>query len=262
MPDIITYVLEKGSPISAAEYDASLHNLDGRVTELENADSDAVGIDHFVVTGNQLTIVLTNAVSHGPFVLPTAQWRWTGPWLPGITYLIGDIVSQDGALYFIRVQHVSPDEFDGSFFTVDGFAYVNILQRAPQPYDVGLGFWNDAVPAGEEVILQNVAVRDYTIPEGFEGSIAFLKVAATATVTLPIAQSSDSLVLEPIAYIVFDTGVDLTSDGGQFGTFVPINSSEGEITITRGDRISVLQAIESESDDTAAGLNVTIAGVI
>lgn len=258
----ITYVLVKGSPITAAEYDDTIHNLDDRVTAIEVSDSDAIGIDHFVVEGTQLTIVLTNAVEHGPFQLPSRTWRMTGPYLPGITYLVDDVFTANNNLYYVRVQHVSPDEFDAALFTIDGFAYVLMLARAAQPYDVGLGFWNDRVEAGEEVILQSVAVRDYTIPEFFDGAIAFLKTACTAAVTLPVVQSSDSLTLEPIAYIVFEPDVNTTPDGGQFGTFQQVNSSEAEITVTRGDRISVLQATESETDDTAAGLSVTIAGVI
>lgn len=259
----IVYRDVKGSNLTADEVDDNFHDLDDRVTTLEVSDPDIVEIDHFVVEGTLLTIVLTNGDEHGPFPLPTAQWRFTGPWLPGITYFPNDIVSNGGSLYFIRVQHVSAPTFDPGLFTINGYVYVNILARAEQPYDVGLGFWNDVVPAGEEVILQSVAVRPYTIAESFEGSIAFLKIAPTATVTLPVVQSSETLTQEPIAYIVFEaSSASETDDGGMFGTFVPINSSEGEILVARGDRISVLQAIESESDDTAAGLSVTIAGVI
>lgn len=253
----IVYRSVKGSNLTATEVDDNFHDLDDRVTTLEVSDPDIVEIDHFVVEGTLLTIVLTNGVEHGPFPLPTAQWRFTGQWLPGITYLTNDIVSNDGSLYFIRVQHISAPTFDPGLFTIEGYVYVNILARADQPYDIGLGFWNDVVPAGEEVILQSVAVRPYTIAESFEGSIAFLKIAPTGTVTLPVVQNLDTV----IAYIVFEPGSE-TDDGGLFGAFESVNSSEGEILVARGDRISVLQATESESDATAAGLSVTIAGVI
>jgi hypothetical protein len=229
--------------------DNNFFELDTRVTDLENNPPEPISIDSFIVTGTLLTIVMTNGTEHGPFVLPIAQWRWTGAWLAATQYFVGDIVENDGSLYFVRVQHVSGATFDPDLFTAEGQVYVLLIAKAAQPYDIGM-FFNDEVRSGEDLLYIHAAVREFTIPVNFEGSKAFLAFATTAaTITLPIYKN-DGI----IGTITFAPGVQ-TIGVGQFGTFSSIDTVD-PVEVVAGDRISIAQPYEDDPD--ASHLAVTI----
>lgn len=247
----IVYRADKGANLTAAEVDGNFHDLDDRVQNITDNPPVAVSIDYFVIEGTLLTIVMTDATTHGPFVLPVAQWRWTDQWEEGITYLVGDIFTDAGNVYFVRQQHVSVAPFDPSLFTSEGFVYQLILEKAPQPYDIGM-FYADAVPSGEKIIMLHVANRSFTLPVNFANSQAFLLTATSdSPITLPIYLNNDL-----IGSIVFTPGEDTTTDGGQFGTLVTVDPDNG-VSVAIGDRLAI--ALPYEEDTTAAGLAVTIA---
>lgn len=248
---MIIYRGTKGVLLTAAELDANFLELDNRLADQELYPPEAILIDHFVVEGTLLTIVMSNGDTHGPFVLPTAQWRWTGEFQGDITYLPGDIFTNAGDVYFVRVMHESVTPFDPGLFTVDGFVYVKILSRALQPYDVGL-FFNDIIGSGPEVLGATVAARDFTLYPDFLNSQAYLQVAtSTSSIALPIYKNETTV----IGTITFTPGLLTTPSGGQFGVFNAITPGVG-IVIVKTDRLSIVQPYED--DDTAAGLMVTL----
>lgn len=244
---------EKGTNLTADEVDENFRSIDTRVTAVEENPPEAVGIDHFVIEGSLLTIVMTDASTHGPFVLPMGQWRWTGEWETGATYFIGDLFTESGNLYFVRVQHVADVTFDPDLFTEDGQVYVLVLPRAT--FQFTLNFYSkDLVDEGEEVIHQFVADRDFTIAAGFAESQAYLRVAtSTATIVLPIYQTG---VL--IGSITFVPSEDTDAQGGQYGTFHA--ESEDAIDVVSRDILAFGQPYSG--DDTAAGLTVSINATI
>ena len=63
-----------------------------------------------------------------------------------------------------------------------------------------------------------------------------------------------------IGHLEFVPGSNTTSDGGQFGTFIPLSPAD-DIQFDHGDRFKVFAPDLSPAtpDDTAAGLSVTIA---
>ena len=63
-----------------------------------------------------------------------------------------------------------------------------------------------------------------------------------------------------IGHLEFEPGSNTTSDGGQFGTFVPLTPPD-DIQFDHGDRFKVFapELDPPTPDDTAAGLSVTIA---
>lgn len=256
----------KGSNLTAVDFDANTYEFDTRITELEENPPEAVSIDHFVVSGSLLTIVLSNGSTHGPFSLPMAQWRWTGPWQPLITYLPGDITTVDGAVYFVRVMHVAATAFDAGLFTDSGYVYIRILDRPAQAFDVGM-FWNDYIGSGTDILMQSLLARDITIPANFAGSQAFLQVATDVTFQLPIYRSPDETLDEPeteavlLGYVVFDTARTdlLTVDGGQYGVFQAIDY-DVEISLTSTMRITITQPYETPT--TAKQLSITIVAEI
>lgn len=244
----------KGSDLDAVEIDENFYDLDTRIQTLIDNPPEGVGIDHFVIDGTLLTIVMTDATEHGPFVLPVAQWRWTGEWLPDTTYFVGDIIQNESNIYFVRVQHVSADEFDPGLFTVDGFVYILILAKASQPYDLGL-FYNDVIGAGEEVLFQHVAVRASTIGANFINAQAYLRIATVDTaITVPIYING-----EVVGTITFSPGVETDLLGGQYGTFTAVTPDVG-IAIAVRDILAIGQPYELDS--AAAGLSVTLPAVV
>lgn len=244
----------QGFDLAAAQIDNNFFEIVTRVTTLETTPPTAVSIDHFVIEGTLLTIFMTNGDEHGPFVLPVAQWRWTGEWQAAVQYFVGDIVTNDGSTYFVRVQHISDTTFDPGLVGVDGQVYILLLSKATQPYDIGL-FYNDVVPAGDAIIMLHVAVRDVSLPAMFAGAQGFLRVAtSSATITLPIYVNE---VI--VGRLQFTPGTLTATGGGQYGTFDTIDPLAG-VNLVPGDRLAI--ALPYEDDDTAEALAVTIPGVV
>jgi hypothetical protein len=240
----------KGSDVDATEIDESFYSLHVRVLAVETNPPAAVSIDHFTITGTLLRVYLTDGSIHGPFVLPVAQWRWTGPFIGLTHYLVGDIIEDDGSLYFVRVDHTAGAVFDPGLFTTDGFVYQLILQRPGQPYDIGL-FYNDTIPGGEEIIAMHVAARELTIPANFLAAQAYLRVATTtSTIMLPIFQNQDV-----IGFITFSPGIDTDALGGQFGTF-SMTTPDAAVVLAIRDLLAI--SLPYDDDATASGLVVTI----
>jgi hypothetical protein len=225
-----------------------------RLVSLETNPPAAISVDDVTVAGNQLTIHLTDGSTRGPFTLPTAQWRWTGAWRTATVYFVNDIFSFDGAIYRVAVTHTSDaTSFDPNALAGSGYVYNLLLNPPVQPYDLGM-FYSFTIPVDGTELLQHAAARSFVVPGDFLQSVAFLRVAAT-TQTLTLAlQKNDEIV----GHLEFVPGVNTTSDGGQFGTFVPLSPAD-DVQFDHGDRFKVFAPDLSTPDDTAAGLSVTIA---
>jgi hypothetical protein len=235
----------KGSNLTEVEVDGNFHELTTRVDDIIANPPEAVGIDHFVIEGSLMTVVMTDGSEHGPFVLPVAQWRWTGPWQPVTQYFVGDILTDSGNVYFVRVQHVSELTFDPGLFGPDGEVYVLILAASEQPYDIGM-FYNGRIIAGSEIIMLHVAARPFTLPGTLAGSVAALIVAPSATeINLPILVNGT--VVGTLTFAIGETD----------GTFAPIGGIPPQfIELGVADRLWI--TLPPEDDSTAAGLAVTI----
>lgn len=72
---VLIYRADKGSPLTSDEVDGNFHDLDDRVTDLEDSPPAANGIANIVVDGTQMTIVLEDATELGPYTLPQANFR-------------------------------------------------------------------------------------------------------------------------------------------------------------------------------------------
>ncbi|RWQ35538.1 MAG: hypothetical protein EOS20_18710, partial [Mesorhizobium sp.] len=71
----ITYRSVKGSNLTATEVDDNFHDVDDRITELEDNPPEPVNISNITVVGTQMTIYLEDATEFGPFTLPQANFR-------------------------------------------------------------------------------------------------------------------------------------------------------------------------------------------
>lgn len=71
----ITYRSVKGSNLTATEVDNNFHDVDDRITEIEENPPQATGISNITVVGTQMTIYLEDATELGPYTLPQANFR-------------------------------------------------------------------------------------------------------------------------------------------------------------------------------------------
>ena len=103
----------KGSNLTAAEIDGNFYDLDGRVVSLEGATPTAAEIQTIALNEDQLTIVLDNGASFGPFTMPTLTFNWRGEWTPSTVYAALDFVSVAGdGVYLVTEAHTSAGTFD------------------------------------------------------------------------------------------------------------------------------------------------------
>src|SRR5215831_10774634 len=102
----------KGADLVAAEVDGNFYDLDGRLTTAESNIHAAVSIDYFSVAGNQFYVHMTDGTVQGPFVLPQQTWNFRDAWQPSTNYSVNDVVTYNGVVYMVLVNHTSAAAFD------------------------------------------------------------------------------------------------------------------------------------------------------
>jgi hypothetical protein len=73
----IVYRSVKGANLTANEVDANFQELEDRIAAVVSSAPQPNNIDEIVVTGNQMTIIMEDLTTFGPFTLPTAVLEWT-----------------------------------------------------------------------------------------------------------------------------------------------------------------------------------------
>jgi carbohydrate binding protein with CBM5/12 domain len=89
------------------------------IQDIKEKAVQGVGISNFVVSGNQMTVVLTDHTLLGPYPLPIAVLRFQGEWTPNTYYAANDIITHAGSTYIVQVNHTSAATFDP--YANDGF---------------------------------------------------------------------------------------------------------------------------------------------
>lgn len=120
-----------------------------------------------------------------------------------------------------------------------------------QVQDVGFFCAGPQLTANETLGIY-VATRPFLLPNGFAGSQAIARVAATGSVTLVITQvtgTGASAVSTQIGTVTF-------AAGAYVGTFT---STNGQVSIATGDRIFLTGS--SSVDATLADFGVILAGL-
>lgn len=180
-------------PLHAAEVDENFWQLDQRITDLEGAPSDAVGIANIEVIGSQMMIYLTDASSYGPFTLPTAQFRFRDEWAPGASYAKLDLVSvRQRGLFLVQVAHIAASTFDPAVTDGGGNAiYSKVFGEDTYIFDIGFSYPGkpgQGVEVGES-FLEHIFVRPASIAADFGVSKARLGVAAATTLVFGIRKN-------------------------------------------------------------------------
>lgn len=133
----LTYRSVKGSPLTIAEGDGNIHDLDDRVTAIEDNPPEARSIDSVSIAGNLLTITYTDATTDD-ITIPVATFRARGPWAAGETYAANDIVTNGGAAYLALQAFVAGSIFDADESDSDG------------------ALWGELIPAITTILASNV----------------------------------------------------------------------------------------------------------
>jgi Carbohydrate-binding module family 5/12 len=172
----------KGANLVAAEVDGNFYDVDQRVVALEDNLPDAAnGIAYFAVSGNLFSVHMTNGTIQGPFALPQTAWNFRAEWLPTTTYNADDVVTANGSVYLVLVNHVSASSFDAGANDGAGHDYYGRLLTNPA----------NVLPAGGDIGQYLTKTDDVDYALGWETPVVFpsqkLLEAPNATYSLTLA---------------------------------------------------------------------------
>ena len=230
----------KGSNITPEEFDGNVYDHDVRIASLETNPPSAVSIDTIDVTGNLMTIVLTDASTQGPFIIPTARLRWVGEWQPDVEYFENDIFSNDLSIYIVLFDHTAAATFDPFRFDSVGFIYQEML-AIPDAF-IDIGFFYPGQPASAIVFGDPMfafrTVRSFYLPQDLTDSRAGFGYAHT-----------------------HDQIYSIRKNDAQIGTWSPDTgfSFTADVQFLAGDLLSVVAPL-MEYDETARDLTMTLVG--
>jgi len=101
------------------------------IQDIQAKAAQGVGISNFVVTGNQMTVVLTDHTLLGPYTLPMAQISFRGEWVPNTDYYAGNVITHAGSTYMVEVNHTSAATFDPGANDGAGNDFYGLLLQNP-----------------------------------------------------------------------------------------------------------------------------------
>jgi hypothetical protein len=133
----ITYRAVKGANLTPTEVDDNFHDLDDRVTEMEEDPPVGVGVSNITADGFVFYVHLTDSTILGPFEMPKVRWNFRGEWTPSTAYYEADVVTRGReGFYAVMFNHVSDTSFDEDAMN----------DSDEMVYDQILGPFNQAAP--------------------------------------------------------------------------------------------------------------------
>lgn len=128
----LVYRSVKGSPLTSAEGDGNIHNLDDRITAVESTPPEAISIEDVIASGDQLTFLMTDSTTRGPVTVAVNSLNPRGDWLPDTAYAVRDFfLAPDGQSYVTLFAHTSGLTFDASANDGLGHDYYSLLFAVP-----------------------------------------------------------------------------------------------------------------------------------
>lgn len=118
----------KGSDLAPSEVDSNFYQL---MQSIAAKAVQGVGIDHFRVAGNEMTVVLTDGTNVGPYALPVATISFAGTWAPSVAYFANQIFTYGGSTYIVLINHTSATTFDPGANDGSGHPYYGLLLSNP-----------------------------------------------------------------------------------------------------------------------------------
>lgn len=123
--------LVKGSPLTKQDHDDNIDNLDGRLIELESAESEMID-DIVQNVDGSLTIIMSDYRTFGPFPMPIAIYNPRGLWQPSTIYSPLDLFHESGAVYVANKAHTSALTFDPGAQEGGEDLYAELIPRLSQ----------------------------------------------------------------------------------------------------------------------------------
>lgn len=248
----------KGSRLTSVEVDNNFYDLALRVGAVEDLPV-GVFIEDVTFTGNSITFHLSDDTTRGPFPLPVAIFNPVGAWANSTNYDYLDLVTVPTlGLYVVMVPHETPSSGDFDPNADDGTTEANLLYRIVVPlndlnYDIGMSIVGSMIRSPGTVMCKIVVPRSIRMSAGLVGAFAHLGTAVDGggtdmtTLSLNIYRNLDLL-----GGIMFDAGVDLDGDGGQFGVI----TFTADADFDAGDRLRIVSVVAD--DEAAADLSISI----
>jgi len=150
----------QGFNLTAAQVDINFWDMVQRMIVQEARPDPAPGISHFVISGINMYVHMTDGTVLGPYELPVAVYRSRGDWTPETPYSVLDTVAANGGLYAVAVAHTSeltfnPDASDGL-----GNDYYVLMIQTP----------GSALPSGGAVgqVLEKSTTVDFATTWGWK----------------------------------------------------------------------------------------------
>lgn len=234
--------------LTADQIDINFWVLLTAVQALQAQANEHASIDHFVISGNQLFVHLTNHMVLGPYTLPIAQWKFRGEWSPRLQYYAFDVFTNDHAVYLVLIDHVSNSLFAPGANDGEGHNFYGLLLAAPPkelPQTGVLGQhlrWNTSPnDVAWQTIKRNIAFYSEIAPDPVEIVMEYVFTEAT-NFPLNLTGSQFSVRDRPTG----DQQFELFQDGGPIGsvtihhTAVPTVVFNHPIDFAIGDVFSVV----------------------
>lgn len=195
----LTYRSVKGSALTANEFDGNTHDLDDRITAMEDNPPSAIGIAFFETVNTDFYVHMTDSSVLGPYTLPTTEWNFRGAWAATTIYAINDVVSNSGALYIVIFAHTSASVFDAGANDGDGHDFYELLIPAA---------------SGSKV---SVTLSDTTFSATLSYANKYLRMTSGCTITIPkdatVDHAIDTEIFfrqcsdDPLVFVAEDSGV-------------------------------------------------------
>lgn len=165
----------EGRLLFPEEVDENFWSVVLRLVELEESPNVNL-IQNFTVVGDQLTILMDDGSTFGPYTLPATVFTWRGDWASTTSYSAFDVVTVEGSgLYLVLNDHTSEAAFDPDAVSDDTEA---------------LPFYHKMFGvAGLSTVVEDIT-GDYNIDDTEPSSGSYLRVSAVG------AESSILITLE------------------------------------------------------------------
>jgi hypothetical protein len=233
-----------GANLTAYQFDYNTYQFDRRLAVLE-AEPPSVGISTFSISGNQLTVVMTDTSTRGPYTLPTSIPRNRGAWLPSTAYLVNDWIVANGAVYAVIFNHTSGSSFDPNANDGLGHNYYQLVISVTQRKAVADAAYSATIDDRLIAYTSISAARAVALPAASAYPTGYVltvvdesgSCSATNTITLNRA-GSDTINGASSAVIAVAYGyVSIESNGSNAWTIVdqpPTGLTGGVLPLANG----------------------------
>ncbi len=259
---VITYRLIKGSPITEAEYDGSLHNLDDRTTVLEG--SSAAGapypVDFEINTAGHLDVIMSNSAVIDAGALPAPgsfSTLFKGVWTPLTIYQANDLFTAPNSnwLGVVLIDHTSAAIFDWG--ANDGMGhddYAIIIPFSPTPptlavSSIAFTLTLDHVNTYIRSTGSNIAGVDVTIP--LDASVPF-----PIDTEIHFCQRGNQIHFDAAGGVTLNYPIDcyaITAEVGSVATLKKVGTNEWDLFGRLALLSSHILAAQAGSARLAAG---------